>query len=113
MIDLYFPAGGGTRTARLRLAAPAPAPDPDGGTRIGVDLGRVALQLTPLSHEVSVPTPRATGTSLVVDLDAEQEVRRVIVIDLALPRDGDIRYKHDQGGIVVTSEDVRCLDDEE
>ncbi|MFC0533300.1 hypothetical protein [Phytohabitans kaempferiae] len=102
-VDVDFPAGGGTVPLVLRLTAPALADAPAGETRLGVDLGSVSLAVEPLDHEVTVPVPRSTTTQLVADLDADHEVRRVTVLDLALPQAGETYYVHDRGGVRVAT----------
>ena len=100
-VEVEFGAGGGSVPLRFTLAAPTPAEDPDGATALGVDLDLVSLTIEPLDHEVTVPVPQATGKVLATDLASDEEVRRVRVFDLALPRAGDELYAFDQGGVRV------------
>ena len=102
-VDVEFGAGGGSVPLRFTLAAPVPATDPGGATTLGADVELVSLSITPLDLETTVPIPQATGPVLATDLDADQDVRRIRVFGLVLPRDGDTRYAFDHGGIRVTT----------
>lgn len=100
-VDVEFGPGGGSVPLRLVLTAPTTAADPGGGGVPGIALERVALSIAPLDHEVTVPVPQATGTALTAGLGGDQEVRRVRVLGLELPRAGDTLFRFDQGGVRV------------
>ncbi|EIV92714.1 hypothetical protein [Frankia sp. QA3] len=100
-VDVEFPAEGGTVPLRLTLTAAAPVADATGTTRLGVDLDLVSLTIKPLDHEVAVPVPPTIGKVLAADLDIDQEVRRVRIFDLSLPRHGDTLYAFADGDVRV------------
>jgi hypothetical protein len=98
-VDVEFADGSHTEDLELRVEG-GPAGPPEGATA-DVDIAGVTLVVSPLEHEATVPVTRATTTALHAELGGDHEVRRIIVTDLELPRDGDTRSVFDQGGVTV------------